>query len=225
MAGDHLFDRREHNVSVNGKDRIYYDDVTYVIDEGTVKAVIPRVRSGNVIRDTVCNSFYVVFRERSADHVAGCISLLDGVYQPWTTEEADCFYRNMDAYLSAFTLSGTYEDTDPLRERASKEGVALRKDGGNFLNCTVCNNGSDPWCYGAQLPHVELWYKGVWIELVCPFADNLMTAVVEPGQSRTFDVPEETIMQYPALMDGIYRLVVYGENGDFAVSDTFVVGE
>ena len=32
-------------------------------------------------------------------------------------------------------------------------------------------------------------------------------------------------MQYPALMDGIYRLVVYGENGDFAVSDTFVVGE
>jgi len=99
MAGDHLFDRREHNVSVNGKDRIYYDDVTYVIDEGTVKAVIPRVRSGNVIRDMVCNSFYVVFRERSADHVAGCIYLLDGVYQHWTTEEADCFDRNMDAYL------------------------------------------------------------------------------------------------------------------------------
>lgn len=114
-------------------------------------------------------------------------------------------------------------DISPLREMVQKEGAVLKKEEGNFLNCTVYNNGSDVWCYEAQLPHVGLWYKGVWVELISPFANNLMTAMTEPDQGRGFDVPDEIIMQYPTLIDGIYRLVIYGKNDEFAVSDIFIV--
>ncbi|MDE7416734.1 MAG: hypothetical protein K2N44_10630 [Lachnospiraceae bacterium] len=215
--------QREHNVSTNGKDLIYFDAVTYVINEGAVRAAFPKVYNRNVIIDTVCNSFYIVFREEDTDYIAGSISPLDKAYKVWTGDEVQYFDTNIDAYLSAYTLSGTYADIRPLREKAQKEGVVLRKEEGNFLNCTVYNNGSEVWCYEAQLPHVELWYKGVWIELTSPFADNLMTVMIEPDQNRGFNVPEEIIMQYPTLIGGIYRLVIYGENEDFVVSDTFIV--
>lgn len=216
--------RREHNVSTDGKDLVYFDDVTYVIHEGAVSATIPKVYDRNAILDVVGNSFFMVFREKDREHIAGSIPLLDEAYQAWTEEEAGYSDTNIDAYLSAFTLSGTYGDQRPLREKEQKEGVILQKEEGNFLNCTVYNNGSETWCCETQLPHIELWYKGVWIELVSPFADDLTAVMVEPGQDRGFDVSEEIIMQYPALMDGIYRLVIYGENEEFVVSDTFIVG-
>lgn len=41
--------RREHNVSTDGKDLVYFDDVTYVINEGAVSATIPKVYNQNVI--------------------------------------------------------------------------------------------------------------------------------------------------------------------------------
>ena len=194
-----------------------------MINEGIVHATIPKIYDRNVIIDAVRNSFYFVFHEKDTDYVAGSIYPLDTGYKVWTEEENNYFDTNIDTYLSAFTLSGTYDDVSPLHEKTQKEGVVLRKEEGNFLNCTVYNNDPDVWNYEAQLPHVELWYKGVWIELTSPFAINLMTVMIEPGQNREFNVPEETITQYPTPIDGIYRLVIYGENEEFVVSDTFIV--
>lgn len=216
--------QREHKVFSDGKDLVSFDEVTYVINEGIVSAAIPKVYNRNEILDIVRNSFYIVFREKGREHIAGSISPLEETYQVWTADKAGYADTNIEAYLSAFTLSGTYDTVCPLREKAQREGVVLQKEEGNFLNCTVYNNGSEAWCYEARLPHVELWYKGVWAELVSPFADNLADTMIAPGQNREFDIPEEIIAQYPTLMDGIYRLVIYGENEEFVASDTFVVG-
>lgn len=216
---------REHNVASNGKALVFYDEVTYVINEGVVSAEIPKIYHSynNAVVDTVNNSFYMVFREKDTECIAGSIFPLQETYTVWTKEQAKYSDTNIDTYLSAFTLSGTYGGNYPLCERAQKEGVILQKEEGSFLDCTIYNQGADVWCYEAQLPHVELWYKGVWIELISPFANNLVIAEIEPGQNRGFDVPAETIMMYPALIDGIYRLVVYGENEEFVASEIFIV--
>lgn len=46
------------------------------------------------------------------------------------------------------------------------------------------NQGSGAWCYGTQLPHVKLWHKGVWLELIPLYANGLTTAGIDPGQNR-----------------------------------------
>lgn len=218
---------REHCVASNGKDLIYYDEVTYRINEATVNTVIPKVDTPYdiVVMDTVNNSFYIVFSEKDSEkeveYIAGSIFPFGETYTVWTKEQAAYFDTNIDAYLSVFALSGTYGGSQPLRERTQREGIVLKKDEGSFLNCTMYNHGSDVWRYETQLPHVELWYKGMWLELLSPYADNLTTAEIKPGQNRGFAIPDETIAKYPSLIDGIYRLVIYGENEEFVVSDTF----
>lgn len=218
---------REHCVASNGKDLIYYDEVTYRINEATVNTVIPKVHTpyDNVVMDTVNNSFYMVFcekdSEKEVEYIAGSIFPFGEAYTVWTKEQATYSNTNIDAYLSAFALSGTYDGGQPLRERTQREGVALKKDEGSFLDCTIYNFGTDGWRYETRLPHIELWYKGVWLELIPPYADDLMTAEIELGQNRGFAIPDETIAKYPTLIDGIYRLVIYGENEEFVISDTF----
>lgn len=217
--------RREHNVFSDGKDLVCYDEVTYEINAGKVNATIPKMhdRSHDDITDTVNNSFYLVFCEQDTEYIAGSILPLEEAYTAWTKEQERHFDTNIDAYMSAFMRSGTYDRESPLCQRVQKESIVLKKEEGSFLDCTIYNHGAAVWRYEAQLPHVELWYKGVWIELISPYAEDLMTVGIEPGQSRGFDIPDETVMQYPTLIDGVYRLVVYGENEEFVVSETFVV--
>ena len=42
-----------------------------------------------------------------------------------------------------------------------------------------------------------------------------MTVKTEPVKDKKIDIPEETIMQCPTLIDGIYRPVIYGEYEEF----------
>ena len=78
--------------------------------------------------------------------------------------------------------------------------------------------------YEDELPHIELWYKGIWIELKSPFDYNLTSKTINPLESTNFETPKEILDQYPTPLRGIYRLVIYGENEEFIVSNTFFYG-
>lgn len=214
---------RQHNVSSNGSDLLYYDYAAYKLDSGVIVVNIPKRYDDNIITYTISNSYYLEFSGDDIDYIAGCIHLLDTDYVPWTQEEAMASAVNLDAYLSAFTLSHTYANVSPLQQEMSKEGICLKQEGENYFSASINNNTEADWQYEAGLPHIELWYKGVWIELNSPYDNNLTTRMLEPEETQYLEIPETALEQYPTLLPGIYRLVIYGENEEFVVSDTFFI--
>lgn len=214
---------REHKVSKNGNDIIYYDIVTYNICGGIVCANLPKTDDQNPIIATIENSYYLTFSEKETNYIVGCISMLDTEYTQWTESEVQYSNMNLNIYLSAFMLSKTYDQVYPLHQKVPKQAISIQKEDGSYLNCTIYNNSDNSWSFETRLPHVELWYKGVWIELNSPYADNLSIVSIAPHESKNITPSNEVNDTYPTLMSGIYRLVIYGENDEFIVSDTFLM--
>ena len=138
LADSNAFEetRREHKVSFDGSDFVNYDYVSYNFNDGKGTVNIPKRYSSNPITDTVHNSYYLTFYENDAAYVAGCISVLDTYYTVWSEDEIRASDVNLDAYLTAFTLSGTYDTVKPLHQKSSKEGISLRKEEGSVLAYT-----------------------------------------------------------------------------------------
>lgn len=214
---------RKHNVFFDGNKLLHYDDATYHLNDGKVKVNIPKRYNSNPIMDAIQNSYYLTFNEKETGYIAGCISVLDMAYVAWTEDEIRNCDVNLEAYLSAFRLSDTYDAVKPLRQKAPKDGVELDKKDDGILSYTIENNTGNSWHYENRLPSIELWYKGVWIELNSPFDYNLTSKTIEAMETQHFETQKEIIDQYPTLFSGIYRLVVYGERGEFIVSDVFRV--
>lgn len=198
-----------------------YDEVIYNFNNGKVIINIPKIVQDNAIRFITDNSFYLTFHEEDDAYIAGCISVEDTNYVPWTEEEIRNAGVNLDAYLSAFSLSRTYDSTKPLHQKPPKAGITLDKEEGNVLSCILYNNTEQDWQYAQSLPHIELWYKGIWIELNSPFDNNLTLGTLQPSETKRFAPPKETVEQYPTLFPGIYRLVIYGEHDEYIASDPF----
>lgn len=197
------------------------DVVTYRLNCGKAVVNIPKRYQDNIISFISDNSYYLTFHEKEAIYTAGCISVSDANYVPWTAVEIRNSVINMEAYLSAFSLSGTYDSTKPLHQKLPKEGIVLSKETGNYLNCRLYNNTEKVWDYEQSLPHIELWYKGIWIELNAPFDNNLSIGTLAPFETKHYEIPKETMDQYPFLFPGVYRFVIYGENDEFAASEPF----
>lgn len=197
------------------------DIVTYQIHNEAIRATIPKIKKDNPISSILENSYYLTFQETDIIYPAGHISALDTEYIAWSAQESQYASVNLEAYLSAFSLSDTYDQTEPLRERPSTQGIILEKEEGSFLNCTLRNDTAQDWNYDQSLPHIELWYQGIWIELNAPFDNNLTIGTLQPSETKQYEIPQETLKQYPTLFQGIYRLVIYGEQGEFAKSEPF----
>ncbi len=212
---------RKFNISSNGSDLLYYDYVTYNLHESKVVVNIPKIYNDNSILSIVNNSYFLMFNENDMEYVAGCIHENDSEYVPWTADEIENSIENLDAYLPAFTLSRTYDSINPLHQKLPKQGIKLNKEGGSCLSYTMYNGTMNNWRYEDQLPQIELWYKGIWIELKSPFDYNLTSKTINPLESTNFETPKEILDQYPTPLRGIYRLVIYGENEEFIVSNTF----
>lgn len=91
------------------------------------------------------------------------------------------------------------------------------------MNCTICNESDAAWSFRADLPSLELWYKGAWIEVPSPYDSALMVNTCDANDSYELTIPTDINDRYPSLYPGIYRLVIYGTEEDYAVSDCFVV--
>lgn len=198
-----------------------YDIVTYQMRNEKAMVNIPKTEKENPISSITDNSYYLTFHENEDAYPAGCIRVMDTVYEPWTAQQIRASTANMEAYLSVFSLSGTYDSVKPLHQKTPKEGISIKKETGTCLDCTLANNTQKDWNYEQSLPHIELWYRGIWIELSAPFDNNLTIGTLKPSETRQYEIPLETIKQYPRLFPGIYRLVLYGEHSEFVISAPF----
>lgn len=211
---------RERHVFTNGSGLQYYDEVTYCLNEGRVMVHLPKVSQSNVIQSLTDNSYYLTFCDTNKEYIAGSIRVLDTVYEPWTEEQIKSAEINLSAYLPVFVLSNTYDSTQPLHQKTTKEEIHLIIETADGLTYTIQNNTNDDWNFEGQLPHIELWYKGIWIEFVSPFDSNAVLRTIAPSETQRFEIPNETMKQYSTLFPGIYRLVLYGEeNGAYIVSE------
>lgn len=214
-------DRETFCVS-NGSDVLFYDRVEYRLktaafqSQGLLKKEEEVSDAMQGYRVTVCIGEHIV--------ILGYIPPLCEKYYEWSNEENECAKYNYEKYLPNFSLSKTYEDNEPTARRAPD--IYLRKEEGGIFNCIIDNTeGNRDWEFNAGLPTIELWYQGVWIAVNSPFSDNLMLNVCRAGERKEISVPPETTAQFSYFLPGIYRLVLWGADNDFIISESFTIGE
>ncbi len=215
---------REHQVISDGKELIYCDYVTYEVENGLLEGNGLLKEYGNDIV-MATTGYRMSLAWEGGECFLGYISPLSEEIQWWTKEQNAFAGRNLTPYLDAFTLSHTYVDSGALSFIEAADNVKLLKTEGGLLDCVIKNEGTVDWSYKATLPTLELWYNGVWIELKPDWDDALMVGVCPAGQQKVISVPVDTTDEYPTLFTGVYRLVVYGTEGDCVISEVFLIKE
>lgn len=213
---------REKFYLSDGDDLLAYDQVHYQLNNVKVRSEgILRGEEG--IHDAVSGyRLVVIFGEN--EEALGYLPPLDDCFAEWSKEENYFSGNNYEMYLNNFKLSRTYDTDYNMDTDRSAEDIKLIKQEGSVLDCIIDNtDGSGDWEYSAQLPTIELWYQGAWIEMNSPFDSNLAVAVCGQGESKEISVPDDTIKQYSYFLPGIYRLVLWGTDGGYIKSDSFVI--
>ena len=215
---------REHQVFSDGKELIYYDYVTYEVESGLLEVTgLLKEKDNEIVAAT--KGYKVSLTWENGEYFLGYISPLSEVFEVWTDQQNEFAGQNITPYLNTFALSRTYVDTNILCSISVADNMKLSKREGGLLDCTLKNEGTVDWTYSTELPALEMWYKGVWIELKTKW-DNALIVKNCPGMKQEEMVfPEEITDAYPDLFPGLYRLVIYGTEGDCAISETFLINE
>lgn len=154
---------REKYYALDGDEPVACDRVHYKLNNAKVQSE-GIVKGEDAIHDAISGYRLVVaFGEDS--EVLGYLPPLKDSFLEWSKEENYFSNNNYEIYLDNFKLSKTYDSDYSKNADKSTEGIKLIKTEGSALNCIIDNtNGSGDWEYNAQLPTMELWYQGAWIE-------------------------------------------------------------
>lgn len=215
---------RETKVLTDENGRFFYDEVTYEIEEGIIRAEGLIKVSDNVIENAARGYRAEVVWEDGKDCL-GCILPLNDTFLTWNSLQNEYSDRSVKPYLSAFRLSRTYSDTKTFSSLKEAETIKLIKKEGGIWDCIIQNEGTESWTFCAERPAVEMWYSGVWIELDTGIDSILMTSVCLPGDEFDITVPAEEGKDYKNLLPGLYRLVIYGTEEDYAATNIFEITE
>lgn len=212
---------REKSYLKDGDKVIAYDQVHYQLNNAYVQS--EGILKGNdAIHDAISGyRLNVVWNEDK--ETLGYIPPLSDCFTEWSKEENYFVDNNYEMYLENFVLSKTYAADYGTDTNQSVEDIKLIKKDGNILNCIIDNtNGSSDWEYNAQLPTIELWYRGAWLEMKSPFDSNLAVAICGKGENKEISVPDDTMEQYSYFLPGIYRLVMWGTDGGYITTEPFL---
>ena len=215
--------RRDHRVLSDGTKLLYYDNVTYEIGSGKIAVTGILKNRESDIGAAVSGYRVGISWETDEEIYLGYVAPESQSFQKWDMEKNAYADVNLSPYLNAFKLSCTYEDGNVLSIKKAADNVSLTKEEGGLLDCVLDNQGKLDWNYRADLPSLEMWYRGVWIELTSDFASNLTAKTCPAGESREFVIPKKTTDRYPDLFPGLYRLVVYGTDDDYIATEEFVI--
>lgn len=210
---------REMYYVSDGNNLVAYDQVYYKLNNAKIQSE-GIVKGEDAIHDAISGyRLVVIFGEDS--EVLGYLPPLKDSFLEWSKEENYFTNNDYEIYLDNFKLSKTYS----VNTNQSTEDIKLIKKEGSVLDCIIDNtNGNSDWMYNSQLPMIELFYQGAWIEVNSPFDSNLIVSVCCQGEVKEINVPNDTIIQYSYFLPGIYRLVLWGTDGDYIVTDSFVIG-
>ena len=211
---------RENLIFSDGKGIHHYDLVTYQIKNGIICSNniqkfygddIKRATQGYLLQATAGDTAYSL----------GYILPGADFFTAWTLMEEKYYGRNYAPYMGGFHLSRTYDDSNHFSVRKEADDIELIHSEGEVLNYTIYNKGEEGWYYSEEMPALELWYNGVWLELEDGIDNGLIEYCLSPGtQKKVF--PKDVMDNYPDCIPGIYRLVVYGRE-DCAISDSFCI--
>lgn len=204
----------------DGDELTAYDQVHYRLNHANIQSE-GMLKGEDAIHDAVSGyRLVVLFGENN--ETLGYLPPLSDSFTEWSKEENHYSCNNYEIYLDHFMLSRTY-GAEHSTDR-SEEDIKLIKQEGSILNCIIDNtNGSGDWEYNAQVPTIELWYRGAWIELNSPFDSNLAVATCGKGESKEITVSDDTMEEYSYFLPGIYRLVLWGTDGDYIATESFVM--
>lgn len=198
-----------------------YDLVTYQIEQGEIlSSNLVKMYGSEIERATQGYVLEAVSDENA--YALGYILPMSETFSTWTSQEAAQYGKNYTPYLGGFTLSSTYVDREVFTPLQVAESIELSHQEGGILDCILHNNGTEDWTYIADLPVLEIWYNGVWLELNDGIDSTALAASCAAGESKEIAILEENLKNYPDCIPGLYRLVIYGQN-ECAVSDVFII--
>lgn len=204
----------------DGDDLIAYDRVCYRLNNAVIRST-GLLKFKDEIEDAV-SGYRLKAVYDDGEIILGYIAPMDDNFSAWTKEYNYFSNNNYETYLDKFKLSKTYTLDNAEKINESTDNIRLKKKDGGVLDCVIDNtDGVADWEYMADLPTLELWYQGVWIEVDSPFDSNLTALTCHKGENVDISVPEETMAHFSYFLPGIYRLVVWGTDGDYIVTDTF----
>lgn len=215
--------RRDHRVLSDGTELLYYDNVTYEIGSGNIAATGILKNRESDIGSAVSGYRVGISWETDEKIYLGYLAPESQNFQKWDMEKNTYADVNLSPYLDAFKLSHTYEDGSDLSVKKAADNVSLTKEEGGLLDCVLDNQGKLDWSYRADLPSLEMWYQGVWIELTSDFASNAIAITCPAGERRELVIPKKTTDSYPDLFPGLYRLVIYGTEDDYIATEGYVI--
>lgn len=213
---------REHRVYSDGNELLYYDFVTYEIENGDIAAAGILKNRDNAITAAACGYKAGFTYGDGSECMLGYIPPGSETFEEWSVQQAHYASMDLTPYLGAFNISRTYDYFTALHSKTGNENVRLIKKDGKLLDCIIENNGISDWSYHVERPVLEMWYCGVWIELDTDIA-YASDDVCHGMSSKEIDIPDSVTDTYPYLFSGLYRLVLYGTKGDYATSDVFVI--
>ena len=82
------------------------------------------------------------------------------------------------------------------------------------------------WGYSTMVASLEVWNRGVWMELKTLLDDPCMGTYIQPGESAEYLGSQALTEMVPYHASGIYRIVVHGAFEDvdtYAATESFVI--
>lgn len=215
--------KRETKKEISKLVECKYDYVQYKLENVMIESK-GLIKDGKNEIIAATQGYKIGFSWGNREYFIGYIPPKTEWFEEWGQQQNRYAEQNLSPYLGAFQLSRTYTDTSDLYFIDIVENIKLTKEGG-LLDCKIENNGTKEWTFCDNLPTLEMWYKGVWIELITEWDSTLTAKKCSPKEKIVIDVSEKIENQYPKLFPGIYRLVIYGVEDDCVVSEIFLLEE
>lgn len=204
----------------DGSSEIRYDEVVYEFADAGMFSNFPKI-FGEPKQDATF-SYQLSYPVEDGKVVVGYILPMDDEFKICTKEEAMFWECTQNIDLDFMTLSKTYVDESVLYTKTQNPLITVTKKESGVLDCSIKNEGDSVWQY-SYMPVIEVWSQGVWLEIKSNYADPGVLQGCEAMQSCDITVPESALQGYPYLSPGLYRLVIYGDDGTYAATESFVI--
>lgn len=204
----------------NGSSEVCYDEVVYEFANAEIASNFPKLFD-NIKQDATLG-YQLAYPAEDEEIVVGYILPMSNEFHKCSPEEAAYWECTQNIDLDFLSLSKTYIDGNILCTKAQNPLIRLEKGQSGVLDCVVKNDGASVWQY-AYLPVIEVWNQGVWLEIKSSYDDPGVQKGCEAKQSCDIILPESALKAYPYFSPGLYRVVVYGSDGTYAVTESFVI--
>lgn len=212
---------RDRKTLSDGRNNIYYDEVIYEFQNAEIISFKARF-SGEPIKDAAYG-YKLSYTAEDDEIIIGYVLPMSSEFKHCSREESMFWECTQNVDFGLLSLSRTYVDKDILCTKEECPTVKLERKEGSRFDCTIINEGDSQWSYSAGLPGIEVWNQGVWLQWESLYADMLISTSCDGKQTRDIHLSQGAIKSYAYFSPGLYRVVVYGTDGTYAATESFIL--